>query len=159
MAEKDIEGDGIKWEEMEGGGSEHIKACFRENEREEEQASSFSIGLALLFTELNCVECVQTCGGENTWSNKTSGVLPLHLALKRSEAKLKQCAEIAAIARKRFERKLIRQWEQRRLALGGQGQVSSGRPAVFSHTSRHGVLTLADRQDHSPCRRAICGHQ
>lgn len=48
MAEKDIEGDGIKWEEAEGGGSEYIKACFRENDKDE-QASSFSIGLALLL--------------------------------------------------------------------------------------------------------------
>lgn len=54
MAEKDIEGDGIKWEVTEGGGSEYIRACFRENEKEE-QVSACSIGPALLLNEQNCV--------------------------------------------------------------------------------------------------------
>lgn len=54
MAKKDIEGDGIKWEVTEGGRSEYIRACFRENEKEE-QVSACSIGLASLLNELNCV--------------------------------------------------------------------------------------------------------
>lgn len=54
MAEKDIEGDGIKWEETEGSGSEYIGACFRENEKEE-RVSLCSIGLALLLNEPNYV--------------------------------------------------------------------------------------------------------
>lgn len=48
MAKKDIEGDGIKWEVTEGGRSEYIRACFRENEKEE-RVSACSIGLASLL--------------------------------------------------------------------------------------------------------------
>lgn len=36
MVENDIEGDGIKLEEMEGGGFEYVRGCFRENEKKSE---------------------------------------------------------------------------------------------------------------------------
>lgn len=71
MAEKDIEGDGIKWEVTGGGGSEYIRTCSRENEKEE-QVSACSIGLALLLSGPNCVSFrVQICSGKTILSNKT----------------------------------------------------------------------------------------
>lgn len=53
MPERDIEGDGIKWEELEGGGFDYITACLRENEKKSERVSACSIGLALMLNEPN----------------------------------------------------------------------------------------------------------